>query len=93
MIPKQEVRKQEVRMFGNTMEMLGNETSNIAAIAHGNENPGGFVRNMFCNGFTNSVEEASDEFEEDCINRKHVVGRIVLENICEVHWMFGFVGE
>ena len=62
MIPKQEVRKQEVRMFGNTMEMLGNETSNIAAIAHGNENPGGFVRNMFCNGFTNSVEEASDEF-------------------------------
>jgi hypothetical protein len=48
-------------MFAKTLKTL----NNAEAIGHGNANTGGFVRNMFYKVFTKSVEEASEEYEED----------------------------
>ena len=81
-----------MKMFATKLETLENDSTGALAIPHGNENAGGFVRNMFRKDFTKSVQEASDEYEEECIKRKHVVERIVLENICEIHWIYGFIG-
>ena len=79
-------------MFGGKLETQENDSTGTVAINHGNGNAGVTVRNMFDKDFTKSVEEASEEYEEDCIKRKHVVDKIVLENICEVHWIYGFIG-
>ena len=79
-------------MFAKTLETLDNDNTVTAAIPHGNEYTRGFVSNMFYKDFTKSVEEASEEYEEDCVKRKHVVKRNVLENIGEIHWIYGCIG-
>ena len=89
-INKQESINQDRRMFKTTFEPLENDSISNVGISSITE---GFVRNRLCKGFTTTVEEASEEYKEECIRRKHLVEKIVVDDICEVAWIFGFRGD
>ena len=93
MVPHTEDRKQKGIWPSNQVEPHGNEQTDNIDMDQGNSIDGGFLRNMFRKKITMSVEEASAEYAKQCIRRENIIENIAVENTCEVHWMYGFLGE